>query len=87
MGINESLQVLILGQSDEVGNPLLLAVLVDVRAPEGGVAARLGSKIDGEAPGWLPVNLSENTGISPSSSISARIFAWHGTSPPSLRSR
>ena len=30
MGINESLQVLILGQSDEVGDPLLLAVLVDL---------------------------------------------------------
>jgi hypothetical protein len=40
MGINESLQVLILGQSDEVGDPLLLAVLVDVRIGKGGVAPK-----------------------------------------------
>ena len=52
MGINESLQVLILGQSDEVGDPLLLAVLVDVRIGKSGVAP----KPEQLEPGTVPLH-------------------------------
>ena len=52
MGINESLQVLILGQSDEVGDPLLLAVLVDIRIGKSGVAP----KPEQLEPGTVPLH-------------------------------
>ncbi len=51
-GINESIQVLVLGKSDEVGDPLLLAVLVHFRAGEGGVAA----KPEQIEPGTIPLH-------------------------------
>jgi hypothetical protein len=42
MKINKSPQVLVLGYSDELGDPLLLAVLIDVQIGKDNVAARPG---------------------------------------------